>query len=201
MKTNTFARLKAASIRKAQTGFTIIELIVVISLIAVLTAVAAPRAVALMIDAKVGPTAGDINKIVTKIRANFQGQGATPYTNLGLPAAATAVFANTARGLGSAMTVNGAGATATITHDIGATGSLVAVAQATITTAGDAFTATFPTVNHAACPNLAAQLARSAEVISINGTVVKALNGVYNGGTAQNLCTNGDTNTFVFTFR
>ena len=194
-------KLKTVFLKAKQRGFTIIELIVVLSLIAVLAAVAAPRAAAMYIDAKVSPTAGDVVKAVTKIRANFQGQGATPYTNLGAPAAATAVFANTVRSLGSALTVNGAGATATTSHEIGATGSLVAVAQATIVTAGDSFTVTFPTVNHAACPTLAAQMARAAEIISINATDVKTVALPYNGGTAQNLCNNGDVNAFVFTFR
>jgi len=88
-----------------------------------------------------------------------------------------------------------------VEHDIGATGSAIAVAQATITTAGDSFSVTLPTVNDSACPGLAAQLARSAEVIDINGTNVKAAGAVFNGGTAQNACTAGDTNSFTFTFR
>jgi hypothetical protein len=77
----------------------------------------------------------------------------------------------------------------------------VTVAPATIAVAGDSFTVTAPTVNEAACPGLASSLSRAAEVISVNGVAVKAVNGVYNGGTAQNACTAGDTNTFVFTFR
>ena len=120
---------------------------------------------------------------------------------IGAPAAATANFANTAAGLASSLTVTGTGATATVQHGLGATGSQVAVASSTITTAGDSFTVTFPTVNMAACPGLASQLSKAAEVITINGTSVKAAGGNYNGGAAQNLCTAGDTNAFVFTFR
>jgi hypothetical protein len=111
------------------------------------------------------------------------------------------VFADTARGLAVSMTVAGAGARATVQHDIGATGSLIGVAQGNLGAVGDSFVVTFPTVNKAACPSLATQVSRTAEVISLNGTVVKANGGQYNGAAAQNLCTVGDTNTFAFTFR
>jgi prepilin-type N-terminal cleavage/methylation domain-containing protein len=191
-----------ATLQKSrQKGFTIIELIVVIAIIALLSILAIPFARGLIIDGKVQPTADDINKVVTKIRANFAGQGATPYTNLGAAANATAVFSNTARGLASSLTVTGSGTAAITAHDLGQTNSQVAVAQATITTAGDSFSVTLPTVNETACPGLASQMAKGAERITINGTVAKAVGGTYNGGTAQNACLSGDTNAFVFTFR
>ncbi len=187
--------------KSRQKGFTLIELITVIAIIALLSILAIPFARGLIIDGKVQPTADDVNKVVTKIRANFSGQGVTPYTNLGAAANATAVFANTARGLASSLTVTGSGTVATIQHDLGLTNSQVAVAQATITTAGDSFSVTLPTVNQTACPGLASQLSKGAERITINGTAVKAAGGTYNGGVAQNACLSGDTNAFVFTFR
>lgn len=188
------------SLKKSR-GFTLVELLVVLAIIAVLAIFGIPFARGIITGGKVDPTAGDISKTVAKLRSNFAGQGNTPYTNLGGPAAATAVFANTARGLTSAMTIGGAGPTATMQHDIGATGSQITVAQTAITTTGDSFSVTAPTVNEAACPGLASQLSRSAEVILINGTSVKAVGAPYNGGDAQNLCLAGDTNAFVFTFR
>ena len=192
--------MKNTNIKKAR-GFTLVELLVVLAIIAVLAIFGIPFARGIITGGKVEPTANDISKTVSKVRSNFAGQGNTPYTNMGAPAAATAVFANTSRGLTSAMTVAGAGATATMQHDIGATGSQIAVAQGTITTLGDSFTVTVPTVNEAACPGLASQLSRSAEVITVNGRNVKAAGGTYNGGTAQNACVANDANTFVFTFR
>lgn len=186
---------------RRQRGFTLVELLIVLAIIAVIAIFGVPFARGIIIGGKTEPTASDISKVVTKMRANFAGQGNTPYNNLGAAAAATANFANTARGLTSALTITGAGATATIQHDLGATGSQIAVAPATITTLGDSFTVTVPTVNEAACPGLAAQLSKAAEVIAINGTNVKAVGANYNGGTAQNVCTAGDTNTFIFTFR
>lgn len=186
---------------RAQRGFTLVELMVVLLIIALLALVGIPAARGMIIGGKVEPTASDINKVVTKMRSNFAGQGNTPYNNLGAAAAATANFANTARGLASALTITGTGATATVQHEIGATGAQIGVAPATITTLGDSFTVTVNDVHHAGCPGLAAQLSKSAEVISVNGTAVKPAGGNYNGGTAQNACNDGDVNDFVFTFR
>ena len=182
-------------------GFTLVELIVVIAIGALLALLAVPYARGVIINGKVEPTANDINKTVTSLRGNFAGQGVTPYTNLGTGATATAIFANTARGLSSSLSVSGTGASATVAHDLGETGAQITVSSSTITTAGDSFTVTAPSANNAACPGLAAQLSRVAEVITINGATAKAVGGVYNGGVAQNACTEGDTNTFVFTFR
>jgi type IV pilus assembly protein PilA len=101
------------------------------------------------------------------------------------------------------MTVSGTGTTATMSHGLGATGAAVTAAPATITTTGDAWTTTLNTVNAAACPGLAASLRTAAEIISINGQVVHSIpaSTAFNGQTAQNFCTDDDTNTFVFTFR
>jgi prepilin-type N-terminal cleavage/methylation domain-containing protein len=188
--------------KKKSLGFTLVELIIVIAIGALLAIFGLPAMRGMLVSGKVEPTASDVNAAVASLRGNFTGQGVTPYTNLGTGAAATATFANTARGRTSALTVSTtAGAGATIQHDLGATGSQIAVASSTITTAGDSFTVTLPTVNEAACPGLAAQLSKSAELITVNGTTAKAVGGTYNGGTAQNACTAGDTNTFVFTFR
>jgi hypothetical protein len=115
----------------------------------------------------------------------------------------TAALANSLRDRTTVMTVAGAGAAATVVHGIGATGAAITAAPATITTAGDAFTISFPTVNKAACPGLASSLRNAAQIITINGTAVHSIPGgiAYNGQAAENLCTAGDTNTFVFTVR
>ena len=181
-----------------QSGFTLIELTIVLLLIAVLGYLATPRIRAYMIESRVDTHAKSINEAVMRIRANTQGAGPTPYATV-----TTATLANTLRDRTTAMTLSGAGINSTITHSLGATGSAVTVASNTITAAGDSFTVTFPTVHNGACPAFSTQIQNTAEIISINGTVVKSVPGAvaYNGQNAQDNCTDGDTNTFVFTFR
>jgi type IV pilus assembly protein PilA len=192
----------SSALTRQQRGFSLIELLFVLAVVAILTAVATPFVRALLIEGRVEPTAKDVINVTNSMRAAAGATASnTPYTTLGATEAATAVFTNAGRGKATALTITGAGATATTQHQLGATGSQVAVAQGTITTAGDSFTVTFPTVNEAACPGLANQLARVSEVITVNGTGVKAAGGAYNSATATNACTAGDTNAFVFTFR
>ena len=160
-----------------------------------------PRVNALLIEGRMEPTARDLVAAITRIRANAEGTGNTPYTG-----ANTATLANTLRDRSNVLNVAGVNATATVQHRIGLTGSQVTMAPATITTAGDSFTITFPTVNAAACPGLASALVANAEAIDINGTVVhrSVVGGAvvaYNGQTAQNVCLADNTNTFIFTMR
>lgn len=192
-------RAHSAPAAKRAKGFTMVELIIVLAIIALLAIIGIPFARGVLISGRVEPSANDITSTAAAMRTSFAGQGATPYNNLG--ANPTAVFANTAKGLASALSVSGVGTAATISHDLGETGALITVAIGSITTAGDSYTVDIPTVNNAACPGLASQLNRSSEVISINGTTVKAAGGTYDGGAAQIACTDGDTNDFVFTFR
>lgn len=177
-------------------GFSLIELMMVLAIVALIAIFGLPFARGLIIEGAVEPTANDINKVAMKIRSNFAGHGATPYTSVN-----TATFANTAIGLAGALTITGSGAGATMTHSLGATGAAVTVASSSVTTDGDSFTVTLADVNKAACPGVASILNRATERMTINGTPVKEIGGTYNAGTATNACTADDTNTFVFTFR
>ena len=188
------------TMNKKQKGFSIIELITVVAITAILGMLAVPAINSYIISGKVEPTANDLRLGIAGMRKNFS-DGSAPYSSLGTGAAATAVFANQIRGAATTLSITGSGSSSTIQHGLGATGSQVTIASTTLATAGDAYNITLPTTNNAACPDMAAQMARSAEVITINGTSVKAVGGTYNGATAANLCTEGDTNTFVFTMR
>jgi type IV pilus assembly protein PilA len=190
--------INAGARRRSQGGFTLIELTIVGIILGVLTLLALPRINSFLIDRKVQPTATDLAQAVMRVRVNAEGTGATPYTGMN-----TAALANTLRGRTTVLTVNGSGATANMTHGLGRTGATVTAAPTTITVTGDSWTATASTVNAAACPGLAASLRTAAEIITINGEVVHSIPAgtAFNGQTAQNFCTDGDTNTFTFTFR
>lgn len=197
---NFFARRSAGMTQ--QKGFTLVELLVVIAIAGVLISLVQPRIRAIIIEGRVESTAKDLINATNVLRASAAANGTpTPYTTLGAAANATASLANAAMGKASNLSVAGVGAAATVQHNLGATNSQITVAQAANPTAGDSFAVTVPTVNKAACPGLATQLSRVAEIITINAVEVKALNGVYNGTAGENACTADDTNTYVFTFR
>lgn len=151
-----------------------------------------------LIGGKVDPTAKDIAEAVIRMRADTQGTGPSPYASM-----TTESLANTMRDHTKAMKVTGTGTTATVSHDLGGSFTAIAAAPATITTAGDAFTITFPTVNKAACPSLAAALLDVSQIITLNGTAIHSIPGgiAFNDQSAEKLCTTDDTNSFVFTVR
>lgn len=186
---------------KRQNGFTILELTFVLTVIALLGVLAYPRVNALLVEGRMEPTARDLAGALVRIRANAEGTGNTPYAS-----ASTATLANTLRDRSTVLNVAGVGAGATVQHRIGTNGSQVTMAPATITTLGDSFTVTFPTVNAAACPGMASSMVANAEAITINGTVVhrSVVGGAvvaYSGQTALNACTANNTNTFIYTMR
>lgn len=188
-----------ASQRRKQRGFTFIELLAVILIGTILGLLATPRINSFIISGKVEPSGKDVAQAVLRIRANAEGSGITPYTSV-----ATATLANTLRDRSTALTVSAAvGATATVTHGLGESGATLTAAPGTLSTLGDSFVVTFNQVNKGACPDLSTQLQNISEVITINGTTVKSIPAAtaYNGQTAENACTAGNTNTFAFTFR
>ncbi len=186
-----------ASQRRKQHGFSFIELLAVILVGTILGLLAMPRINAFIISGKVEPSGKDVAQAVLRIRANAEGSGVTPYTSV-----TTSTLANTLRDRSTALTVSAAvGSTATTTHGLGESGATLTAAPGELTTAGDSFIVTFNQVNKGACPDLATQLQNLSERITINSNTVKANGGAYNGATAENACTAGNTNTFAFTFR
>lgn len=187
----------ARSVRFAkgkQSGFTIVELLVVIAIVTILSIGSIFAIGPTIISGKVQPAATELLRGMQKMRINSEGAGITPYTS-----ATTSVFANQMRG-GNTFTVTGVGSAATLRHGLAAFRSgAVTVAPAALTTAGDAYAVTISGLSNSACPGLAASAQKVSEVITINGTTVKAAGGTYDGSTASDACTLLDTNTFVFT--
>lgn len=159
---------------------------------------AAPAMNAYLISTKVDPTAKEIAGAVMRMRDDTQGTGPTPYASM-----TTESLANTMRDHTKAMKVTGTGTSATVSHGLGSSFTAIAAAPATITTTGDAFTITLPSVNKAACPSLAAALLDVSQIITINGAAVHSIPGgiAFNDQSAEKLCTTDDTNSFVFTVR
>lgn len=177
-----------------QGGFTLLELTAVIAIIAILAIASLIALPPLVISGKVGPEATEMLRGMQKMKINSEGAGPTPFV-----AASSSSFANLMRN-GSTFTVAGTGTSATLDASLRLLGSAgTTVAPATLTTLGDSYAITMSNVSDAACPQLAASVQRGAEVISINGTTVKAAGGNYNGAAAADACTLLDTNTFVFT--
>lgn len=184
------------SSHNTQSGFTLVELLVAATIITILAVAALPQIQSFMVSSKVGSGNTELQRGLTRMKINAEGNGTTPYTS-----ASSAEFANLMRE-GSVFTVAGSGADATLRHSLVSRGSgPVVVEPATIVALGDAFTITMSQVNRGACPGLAATMQNPSALIAINGVIVKPLGGRYDGPTATKACnsTNTDDNTFVFT--
>ena len=134
--------------QKIQRGFTLIELGVVIVIIAVIGAFSLPAINSYIIEGKVQPVVDDVTALTSIWRGNAAAVGGpTPYNTMGANAAAvTGSFSTSAIGKAKALTPNGTGATATMTHPLGATNAAVTAGIGTLTAAGDSFTITFANI-------------------------------------------------------
>lgn len=187
---------------RSMKGFTLLELLFVISVMGILSSQILPWVHGLLIEGRVEPSSKDIIGITNTLVASGSASGsALPYANLGSGSVATAAFANAGRGKATSLSIAGVGSSATVQHQLGLPGSNMSVSVAGNPSTGDSYEVTMPTVSKAACPGLATAINRNAEMIVINGVVVKPLSGTYNGTAAQNACTDGYNNTYVFTFR
>ncbi len=178
-----------------QRGFTLIELTVVGAIIMILSIVVVPNINGYLVENKVPRVGEEVQRFIARTKVSVQGLGSAPYGSV-----TTAQIANAVRG-SSVFQVTGTGATAAVTHDIGASGAAVTLTSTTLTSSGDAMQIQFASVNRAACPGLAVVMQKVAEVIRLNGTEVKAVGGSYQPTVAENACTEGDTNQFQFVAR
>ncbi|MFG0230549.1 type 4 pilus major pilin [Achromobacter sp. 413638] len=188
---------------RRQLGLTLVETMLVITIIIVAAVVGFPVVKGIWIELRVPTVASELQRFMSRTRVLGEGDSVTPYASI-----------DNAKNLAPALQdstvfkVNGS----TVAHRLGGSGT---GSSGTITLApaalgggalGSAFSITLTNVNAKACPILASTLNGVSETISVNGTAAKTLGannetGTFNPVTAQDLCTKGDSNTFVFATR
>jgi prepilin-type N-terminal cleavage/methylation domain-containing protein len=186
--------------RATQSGFSLIEVLLVIAIAAVFTMVGMPFVRGMLVESRIPLVVDDLALISHHFRANAAmalHQTVTPYTQLGSPTEASSAASRIASGRIKAMSINGTA----LTHELGAPAAAVVINQSQIVQMGDAFEITLQSVNRRACPALAHRMDRRVVLISINSVAVKSLGGSLNIADAEAACTDGDSNTFVFTFQ
>lgn len=171
-----------------QGGFTLIELGIVIAIIAILAIIAIPLINGYILGGKVTPMSKDLQQAVSGIRSLAAGvTTATPYSGVN-----TATLAGFLRDTNFNVSGN------TITHSLQAPGQnpqTVTVAG----TSGATFTVQLNSVHEKVCPDLASQLAKVAETITIGSTSVKAASTALDLAATRTACVAAGANmTFVF---
>ncbi|MBO1014958.1 prepilin-type cleavage/methylation domain-containing protein [Achromobacter sp. SD115] len=188
---------------RRQGGWSLIEIGAVIAIVIFLVVVNYPSIKGYFIQGRVPAAAGELQRFMSTARIMGEGDTATPYAsinnaqNLAPSMRDSTVFKVTGSTVAHRLGGRGVGSNGTITIAPAALGGGAS---------GSALSLTVTNVNHRACPVLASIMNGVSEMISVNGTVAKTLganneSGSFNAVTAQDLCVNGDNNTFVFATR
>ncbi|MCZ8411280.1 type 4 pilus major pilin [Achromobacter dolens] len=186
-----------------QGGWTLAEIGAAIAIIIFLVAIGYPSVKGYVIQGRVPAAAGELQRFMSTSRIMGEGDSATPYAsisnsqNLAPSMRDSTVFKVTGSTVAHRLGGTGVGSNGTITIEPAALGGGAV---------GSAFLLRLTNVNHRACPILASTMNGISEMISVNGTAAKTLGannetGSFNAVTAQDLCVNGDNNTFVFATR
>lgn len=175
-----------------QRGFTLIELVVVLSIIAVLTVVGLPAVQKIQIEGRTPEVAKAIQGAIIKTVNNRASGG--DYTG-----ASTGELASVLAGSTTLTVVTGA--SPSVSHDLNKSGTAGAItlASGTIATAGDSGLLQMTAVDGEACAILTNAMHKLVKEIRVGTTVVKDGTTAYNGGTAQSTCA-ATGNTLKFNF-
>jgi prepilin-type N-terminal cleavage/methylation domain-containing protein len=186
--------------RHGQHGFTLIEVGVVLILVALFAAfVIYPRFAANRDSQNVTNVAGDLTTIAAKTSGLFPPPGNFAALGTGVSTANCGVlvdnriFAGTSlRGTAAAAGGGGgAGTPAVVNHPFD--DGTISCGPATLVNANDGFTIQFDGLRNNVCSELVRSAQGNARRVSVNGTVVKALNGALNPATLGTQCTAAGT--------
>lgn len=188
---------------RGQRGSLIGDISLGLILLMLLAVLAYPQIRGFIIEMRVPSVANELQRFISRAKVLGEGDSVTPYASVDntknlVPALRdSTVFKVTGNTVAHRLGGTGVGSNGTITLEPVALGGGAA---------GSGFSVTMTNVNVKACPILASTLNAVSEMISVNGTVAKALGssgapGAYNPAIAQSLCTDGDSNIFVFASR
>lgn len=175
-----------------QRGFTLIELVVVLSIIAVLTVVGLPAVQKIQIEGRTPEVAKAIQGAIVKTINNHASGG--DYSS-----ASTAELASVLAGTTVLTVVTGA--SPSISHDLNKSGTAgnLTLASGTIASAGDSGLLQMTAVDGEACAILTNAMHKLVREVRVGSTVLKDGTTAYNGGTAQSACAaTGNTLKFHF---
>lgn len=187
--------MKAFNRRNKQSGFTLIELMIVVVLIGMLASVLMPVANNYFAKIRVPGVANDLNSYATIKKGTSQMTEGDPYTGIN-----QASFARQMRKTNLTVTQG----SDVVRHKLG--GAIGGAGGVTIFETGTQFGFIIPGVAFGACTPLASGMQNNAWRVTVNGTTVKLTddNGTvttpYNVNTAEGACREGDTNEIVVTY-
>lgn len=183
---------------RRQAGFSLVEVSIVTAIILIVSIIGIPAINSYVVENKVPRVAGELQRYVTRTKANGQGVS-NPYVGIDTGNLARAMRSSSILAVDAAQLSR-------VAHGLGGNGTTTGLVTITPEDNGARFVVALDAVSDAACPGLASILQRVAGRIRVTGetgTLVKdelASPAVaYSPLVAERACSTGDTNTLAFT--
>lgn len=182
-----------AARRRAQGGFSLIEVSIVTAIVLLIAVIGIPAIGGYVLENKVPKVGQELARFVMHTRVNAGTSGDPPYAGIGTSNLVSMVADSTVL----TRTADGA-----ILHGLGGGGTV----EVEPDDAGAGFLLRLQRVNHVACPSIASVLQRMADRITVSADggaarTVKDDATPYSALSAESACARGDANQFVFHVR